>query len=78
MTKVMIDYDIFRLLSTFLPSREDLQKIQLSSDKFPFIIETIQLIDTLLPDRAETMKADHDKHRLELENVKRSFFMEQY
>jgi hypothetical protein len=58
---MIIDYDIFRLLSTFLPSREDLQKIQLSSDKFPFIIETIQLIDTLLPEREDQLKGDHDK-----------------
>jgi len=60
----MVDYDVLRLLTAFLPSKEDLQKSRVSQEKFPFVGEAVQLIDAVLPEREELLRSDQEKQRL--------------
>lgn len=55
LTKIIVGFDILRFLEQFLPSAEDLKHIHFNADKFPFILDTLNLIDTLLPERLESL-----------------------
>ena len=50
---MILDFNIFKLIEEFLPSYEDIMKMHFTVDQFPFILETISLIDSLLPEREE-------------------------
>ena len=50
---MILEYDIFSLIEKFLPSYDDLMKNHFTADQFPFILETIGLIDALLPERED-------------------------
>lgn len=73
-TKIIISFDIFRLIEQFLPGKEDFKKIHFTQDKFPFVMETISLLDSLFPDRQESFKDENDS-RAKLEQEKRNFYM---
>ena len=45
------------MVEVFLPSAEDQKKLNFSAESFPFIVETITLLDAILPSREE--KLDH-------------------
>jgi hypothetical protein len=53
LTKIILDSDILKLIENFLPSHEDQKKLHFSVEQFPFIIETISLLDSMLPQREE-------------------------
>lgn len=65
MTKLIVGFDIFRLVEIFLPSQEDLKDIHFKSDKFPFVMDTINLLDSLFPEREESLQNENDKSKLE-------------
>jgi hypothetical protein len=45
LTRQMLDYNIMKMVESFLPSQEDQKKINFNIDQYPFISETIGLID---------------------------------
>ena len=75
MNIMIVSFDIFRLVEQFLPSSEDLKNIHFNSDKFPFILDTLNLIDALLPEREESLQNENDKPKLALEQGKKEFYM---
>lgn len=73
---MIANYDIFRLIEKFVPSVADIKNLHLSTDKFPFVQDTLNLLDSLLPEREDALKAEHEKPRLKLELDKKKFFLE--
>jgi len=71
---MIVSADIFRLLEKFIPSSEDLKQIHFTADKFPFILDTLNLIDSLLPEREDLLKNDHEKPKLAVEIQKKEFY----
>lgn len=53
-----MDSNIFKLIETFLPSSDDQKKSTFSVDHYPFIIESLSLIDSLLPQREDEPTED--------------------
>lgn len=70
----MLDYDVFKLLDGFLPSPDDHRKHHYSSDRFPFTLETISLLDVIFPERVDSLKSENDKMREPVENAKRGLY----
>ena len=54
-----VSFDIFRLIEKFIPSHQDLKNIHFTADKFPFIQDTLNLLDSLLPEKEEALKTDN-------------------
>lgn len=73
-TKQLVDNNILRILSGFLPSHEDHQHTHFSSEQYPFVLETISLLDSIFPEREESLKSDAEKIRVPVETEKRSLF----
>lgn len=61
LTQQMLSSSVFHTIEAFLPSTEDQKTIGFNVDQYPFIIETVSLIDALLPtnkgDQAESSEA---------------------
>lgn len=53
LTSVILEFNIFKMLENFLPTQDDLKTLHFTADQFPFILETITLLDSLLPDRED-------------------------
>jgi hypothetical protein len=45
LTRQLLDSNIFKLIECFLPSQEDQKKLNFNIDQYPFIAETISMID---------------------------------
>lgn len=72
---MILDFNIYQLVEKFLPSQDDIKTMHFSADQFPFILETITLMDSLLPEREEQPQNETDKVRISLENEKRSIYL---
>ena len=59
----------------FLPSYDDHKNNHYSSDQFPYIIETISLMDAIFPEREDALKNEIEKLREPIENEKRKLFV---
>ena len=55
MCKMILGFNILKLVETFLPSQEDQKQMHYSVETFPMIIETLSLIDSLLPSREDDL-----------------------
>ena len=49
LTRKVLECNVLRLVEHFMPSSEDQKKLHFSLDSFPFVLETLALIDSLLP-----------------------------
>jgi hypothetical protein len=62
-------------MESFLPSHDDHKHNHYSADQFPYVIETISLMDAIFPEREEVLKSEVEKLREPTENEKRKLFM---
>lgn len=73
-TKSLLDADIFRVIDGFLPSLDEQKRQHFSADQYPFIIDAIHLLDTVLPEREDLLNNEAEKQRRGLEKEKRQLF----
>lgn len=73
---MILDFNIFKLIENFLPSHDDLKKFHFTQDQFPFVLETITLIDSLLPEREDPFAKDNlnEKVKANIEGEKRAIY----
>lgn len=71
-TQQLIESNIFRIIDGFIPSQEDQKRQHYSADHFPFIIDSINLLDHIFPDKVES-QAELEKHKAKLESDKRAY-----
>lgn len=74
-TKQLLDQNILRVMEGFLPSHDDHKHKHYSSDQFPYVIETISLMDAIFPEREDSLKSEVEKLREATEAEKRKLFM---
>lgn len=74
-TTNLLDNNILRVMEGFLPSHDDHKTNHYSSDSFPYVIETISLMDAIFPEREDALKTEVEKLREPVESEKRKLFV---
>ena len=74
-TKQLVDNNILRIMGGFLPSHDDHKHNHYSSDAYPYVIETISLMDAVFPEREDSLKSEVEKMREPVESEKRKLFV---
>ena len=64
--KLVLDFSILDNLKELLPQLEDIKNHTFSSESFPHAIETVNFLDSLLPEREETLADESQLPRLQL------------
>jgi hypothetical protein len=56
--KQVLEFNIFKLLESFLPSETEAKRTNFSADQYPFILDTVMLLDHIFPEKEDPTKTE--------------------